>query len=255
MLHSGLVSVSFRDRSPEELVKVASEAGLEGVEWGGDVHVPHGDLAKAREVRRLTERAGLSVPSYGSYYRAGVSEGEGLPFKQVLETAAALGAPLVRVWAGKSKSADADEAYRGRVADDSRRIADMAAGEGIAIAYEYHMNTLTDSNASAERLLRDVAHENMGTYWQRIHQDAETCMAGLKSVLPWVRHVHANHRQPGSRSRALLREGEAEWMDYLREVAVLDRDVYVMIEFVKDNALESFRADAEALKQWIDGIH
>ncbi len=40
---AGLVSVTFRQLSPEEIVRVAREAGLTVIEWGGDVHVPPGD--------------------------------------------------------------------------------------------------------------------------------------------------------------------------------------------------------------------
>ena len=53
-LKTGLVSITFREKSPEEIVGLVVEAGLDGIEWGGDVHVPHGDLAKAREVRANT---------------------------------------------------------------------------------------------------------------------------------------------------------------------------------------------------------
>ena len=59
----------------------------------------------AREVRGLTEAAGLTVAAYGSYYKAGHSEAAGLPFPQVLDTALALGAPVIRVWAGPAGSA------------------------------------------------------------------------------------------------------------------------------------------------------
>ena len=68
-INAGLVSITFRDLSPEEVVQVAVENGLEGIEWGGDVHVPHGNLAVAKKVARQTAEGGLKVASYGSYYR------------------------------------------------------------------------------------------------------------------------------------------------------------------------------------------
>ena len=48
-----LTSVTFRRMKPEEILRVAARAGIEGIEWGGDVHVPAGDLAAARRVRAL----------------------------------------------------------------------------------------------------------------------------------------------------------------------------------------------------------
>jgi len=70
MLIPGLVSVTFRQLTVEEIGELATECGLQAVEWGGDVHVPPGDFAAAR--RALD--TGLKVAAYGSYYRAGVSD-------------------------------------------------------------------------------------------------------------------------------------------------------------------------------------
>src|SRR6476469_730727 len=110
MLRPGLFSVTFRQLSPPEIIALVGRAGLRGIEWGGDVHVPHGDVARAREVRDRTADAGLEVAAYGSYYRVAKSEADELPFERVLNTAQALGAPLIRVWAGKQGSAAADQA-------------------------------------------------------------------------------------------------------------------------------------------------
>lgn len=68
-LKSGLVSVTFRNLAIKEIVKIVVEAGLDGIEWGGDIHVPHGDLQVAKQTMRMTEDAGLTVTAYGSYYR------------------------------------------------------------------------------------------------------------------------------------------------------------------------------------------
>ena len=60
---TGLVSVTFRQKSVEEIAALTAEAGLSGVEWGGDVHVPPGDREAARRAAQLTHRAGLEVLS------------------------------------------------------------------------------------------------------------------------------------------------------------------------------------------------
>jgi hypothetical protein len=51
--------VTFRSLEPAEIVKLADRAGLDGIEWGGDVHVPHGDVTKASEVYKMTSSMGL----------------------------------------------------------------------------------------------------------------------------------------------------------------------------------------------------
>src|SRR6185312_13188931 len=100
MISPGLVSITFRALTPAEVIALARQAGLRGIEWGGDIHVPHGNGARAREVKEMTAEAGLTVAAYGSYYRAGQADSSGLTFDAVLETALELGAPLIRVWAG-----------------------------------------------------------------------------------------------------------------------------------------------------------
>ncbi|MDH7571611.1 MAG: TIM barrel protein [Armatimonadota bacterium] len=248
MLHAGLVSVTFRKLSPPEIVALTRRAGLEGIEWGGDVHVPHGDLERARQVRRLTEEAGLRVASYGSYYRVG--HDEPVPFCDVLTTAVELGAPVVRVWAGKVGSGEADEAYRLKVVHDSRRIAEMSAREGITVAFEYHGNTLTDTPQSARRLLKEAAHPNLKSYWQpaSARSTAENLEA-LQHMLPWLCNVHAFWWE--GRQRRPLAEGTDAWSQFLGVVRGTTRDHWVMLEFVMDDAPEAFLTDAATLREWL----
>ena len=97
MFISGLVSVSFRKESPEAIVAAAAQAGLQGIEWGGDIHVPCGDIENAKRVSALTEAAGLQTLAYGSYYRLGDHTTD---FNKVLETAQALDTSVIRIWGG-----------------------------------------------------------------------------------------------------------------------------------------------------------
>jgi 3-dehydroshikimate dehydratase len=46
MIHPGLVSVTFRKLTPVEVAGLVKKGGLKSIEWGGDIHVPHGDLAR-----------------------------------------------------------------------------------------------------------------------------------------------------------------------------------------------------------------
>jgi sugar phosphate isomerase/epimerase len=259
MLFGGLVSITFRKLTPREIAGWVAQSGLTGIEWGGDVHVPHGDLAQARHVAGLTSGAGLTVAAYGSYYRAGASEAAGLAFGRVLETAAALAAPTVRVWAGDRGSADADAAddsQRAAVVADLRRIAGLAEAAGVTVSLEFHRGTLTDTNESAARLLAEVAHPNLRAYWQPPVAAAPAyCLAGLRALLPALTHVHAFHWLAAAPAAAVERrplvEGAAPWSQYLAEVAATGRDHFVLIEFVRDETPEQFLEDAQALQTWL----
>ena len=256
MLRSGLVSITFRQLSPEQIVELVAKAGLEAIEWGGDVHVPHGDLDRAAAVGRMTRDAGLAVASYGSYYRVG--DQEPVAFDDVLQTAVELGAPLTRVWAGDKGSAEADDEYRGRIVAESRRIANLALSDGLFIAYEAHANSLTDTSASARRLLEAVDHENVKTYWQAtVGMTSQRCLEGLRAVAPWLANVHAFTwaGRGESLERRALAEGEDPWRAYLAEAAAAEGDRFVMLEFVRDDEPEQFLADAETLKRWLAEVN
>jgi sugar phosphate isomerase/epimerase len=254
MIHSGLVSVTFRRLDAREIIRLAAAAGLAAIEWGGDIHVPHGDLEQARHVRRMTVDAGLVVASYGSYYRVGVAEP--CPFETVLDTALALGAPNVRVWAGQKGSAEATAADRAAVVHDARHIAALAQKAGVSISFELHGQTLTDTTASARRLLETIAHDNVHTYWQPPQRSqADDNVASIEALAPWLSNVHVFHWiwLGADIERRTLNAGAAAWRRYLRTILDIPGDRYALLEFVRDDEPANLVQDAATLNAWLTG--
>jgi sugar phosphate isomerase/epimerase len=253
MIRPGLVSISFRRLTVQEIVDLCVRADLEGVEWGGDVHVPHGDVAIARQAAKATADAGLAVAAYGSYYRAGETT-DNPDFADVLASAQTLGAPLIRVWAGKRGSADADAAYRTQVVNDLRRISSLAGEVGIVVACEFHGGTLTDTNASALAMYEEVGHANLRAYWQpAVAQSPEYCLEGLRSLLPRLTNLHMFHWtvRDGKRAREPLANGQDLWAQYLDLADQAAGDRWGLLEFVRDDDPEQLVADAATLRQWL----
>ncbi len=232
----GLVSVTFRQLAPEAIIKVAKDAGLQVLEWGGDIHVPVGDSRRAREVAALTRAAGLETICYGSYYRAGHDgEGNKPAFAEVLETAVALGAPSIRVWAGIHGSDAADDEYFRRVCDDANRVADLAQRRGVRIAFEFHDGTLNDSATAAGRFLGALTHPNIFSLWQPLASlDHEQRTRSLRAVLPRLQHVHVFHWLPGDPiDRRPLSEGVHFWKQWLGIAAESGCSPDALLEFVR----------------------
>lgn len=253
MIRPGLVSITFRQLSPAAIAALVARAGGGGIEWGGDLHVPHGDLSAAEQVRTITADAGLAVAAYGSYYRAAVSEPD-LAFDAVLETALALGAPVIRVWAGNQGSDAATPERRAAVGDDLGRIAAMAADAGVTVALEYHANTLTDTAASACRLLADVNHPNLLTCWQPPNnQHAAVCRESLQAVLPHLANLHVFvwHYDTGRCVRKPLADGADRWQPYLELARTAPGERWALVEFVRGDDPDQYLADARALQQWL----
>jgi 3-dehydroshikimate dehydratase len=241
MLTPGLCSVTLRHSSVADVALIAAGAGLAGIEWGTDVHVR--DASSADEARDSTAEAGLNVLSLGSYYRAGSFT----DFDDVVQLAARLGAPRIRVWAGGQGSAEADGDARAAVVRDTRRIAEIAGGHGVEIAFEYHGGTLTDTPDSTLRLLEDVNRDNVGTYWQpAVGLSDQAALAGLRHVLPFISGVHCFSWWP-EQERLALSGRKQLWQaatDVLREAG---RPVDIMLEFVADDLPENVGHDADFL--------
>ncbi len=242
----GVASVTFRKLAPHRVIDATVRAGLEAIEWGGDVHVPPGNAAHARDMGRATRDAGLAVSSYGSYYVAG----EGQEFAPVLDAAVALGAPVIRIWAGRRPSAESDAGYRSRVVCDVAATAALAHAEGVRIALELHGGTLTDELGSARNLLEEIAAPNAGTYWQPpVGASVEDALALLGALKPWLVHLHVFHWSPGTERRPLV-EGRERWRRYLHAAAAPGVHV-AMLEFVRDDSEDQFMQDAAVLKELI----
>jgi sugar phosphate isomerase/epimerase len=255
MIRGGLVSISFRSLAVPEIVGMVAQSGLAGIEWGGDVHVPHGNLAAADEAGRRTVDAGLVVAAYGSYYRAGVSEAEGLRFAAVLETARRLGAATVRVWAGNRESGAAEPEWRRGVVDDLARIAALAGEAGVTVAVEFHRNTLTDTNESALRLKNELAGSGVRFYWQYpVHLPDSDVLTGLVSLLPVLGNLHVFQwamDEGGVLRRRPLAEGAGTWRRLLGRADRAEGDRWALLEFVKDDSPGQFMADAGVLGEWL----
>ena len=252
MNKTGLVSITFRQKSTEEIIDLAQKNRLDGIEWGSDVHVPVGNLENARAVGNETRAAKLEVVAYGSYYRAG-AENE-FQFYQVLETAVALGAPAIRVWAGNKGTERTTEKEWQTVAEDLHRIGELADRENVQVHLEYHDATLTDSAENTMNLLKAVDHPNLFTYWQPsvgIFTDAR--LASIGQVAPRLANVHVFNWDFIFRLPLVV--GRNQWQRFIDKIDSIQSeylsDRYFMLEFVKDDDETQFKKDAQVLIELI----
>ncbi len=245
MYKSGLVSISFRQMDVEQIIEIVSQAGLDAIEWGGDVHVPHGDLKKAETVHDICSEKGISCPSYGSYYRAGASPAE--LFDGVLKCAEILKSDIIRVWAGEKASGEADNDYFKRVEKDLKRICKISADKGVSIGLEFHKNTLTDDARVAKRLIDSVNEKNLSTYWQPpVDRKTGDNLDDIDLLKGHISNVHVFTWQGSERNA--LESGYSKWVKYLKHID--DEYIhYCLLEFVMNDSAEQFKNDAAVLKR------
>lgn len=262
----GLVSISFRKHSPDRILQAAAKADLQLIEWGGDVHVPHGDLQTADEIVARSAQYNMGIAEYGSYYVIGKSAPQ--LFMSAAETARRLGTNTIRVWPGMNILVEAltgkpspmaqieglpfslqrisEQNYQEMVAD-AKRICD--ATPDLTIALECHPGTLTETYPLALRFLQDVDRKNIKMMWQPNQMESlEYDLKSIEALLPWIVgvHVFAWGRQG---ERFPLKQHEKYW--HARLELLRRKELNYMLEFMPDDRLESLPKEAETLKCWI----
>lgn len=238
---TGLVSVTFRDKSPAEIVSEVKKAGLDAIEWGGDVHVPHGDVKRAKEVKKLCRDADIKIPEYGSYYILGQSERD--LYKKVLDSCAALECDTVRVWPLQGTGSDCVPfSLYEKCVEDVRFICDE--NKNITVCLECHPQSLTDEYHCALQFIKDADRANLKMFWQpNQFKPFSYNLDAARALEPYVKSVHTfSWKREMHYPLAVL---ENEWKEY---VSILGKDKNYMLEFMHDGKTESLKAAAETLR-------
>lgn len=251
MLVPGLVSITFRQLTPNRIIELVKTSGLKCIEWGGDIHVPHGNLITARSIRCQCEDANLTLPAYGSYYRVGSDATDNPDLHAVLDSAAELGVDSVRIWAGPTGSAEITATRRSKIIETLHHDNELAIKYGLKLSLEYHANTLTDSNESVKQLMVELQDTEIQFYWQpplgksiEYHLD---CLATVSSKLANIHAFNWQLDETGAIIRHPLRQATDNWRQFLNVAKQIPGSHAVMLEFIKNNSIEQFLADAKTL--------
>jgi len=240
---AGLTSITFRELAPAEIIRLVKEAGLDGIEWGADIHCPPGNLKNAEEVCHLMKESGLKTISYGTYYNTGNRKDNN--FEDIVATAAVLGAGNIRIWTGDIHSKDADCEYWSLSVNDIKWVAALAAAHDITVSFEYHHTTLSDCLESTVRLLNDVNMENVFTYWQpQAYSLVEDNVKDVQQLVQMKKLKNLHVFSWDGWDKLPLEEHGDNWQKYVAAAAPCDPTL--LLEFVKEPA--QFAADAQYLK-------
>ena len=243
---TGMTSVTFREKSIEEITLLAKQAELSEIEWGADRHVLPSDMEAVRTARLNMEKNGLICSSYGSYYRIGDRDEEA--FRAICETAEALGAGMVRVWLGRIGSERTSPELRAQMLEETKRLAAIAEKHHQTLAFEFHGKTLNDNGESSVAFLSDCASENVKTYWQPLSfSDNEK---NLSLVLPYLSAVHV-FTWDDAHQRYPLADGTNAWQKYLKILKDANVSTKLIMEFVKNDDASQFLTDATVLHDWL----
>lgn len=243
----GMTTVTFRTKNVEEIIRISKKAGIDGLEWAeGEEHIVSQDKAGIEAVKKLSKENNLEIFSYGSYCRMTDKE----ECAKAVETAAILGAPIIRVWAGKKGSQLCEREYYAAIVENSKYMAKLAKKEGIRIDFEYHPKTLTDNDDEAILLIERIGMDNVGLYWQtNCAASFEENAASFEKIRPYMfRNIHINTGVPG---KGFLNISEVYEQMHGYFNPHKSENYNLIIEFVKDGTEDNFIKDVQALKRII----
>ncbi|MCL1964581.1 MAG: sugar phosphate isomerase/epimerase [Firmicutes bacterium] len=179
-----------------DICTLAKEIGYEGIEFLNITPERKREgfsEPAAKAVREHCERIGLSIIAYtvdGDFIQNGLAE-EVSRLKRCVDTAALLGAPLLRHDAARGYDGSWRDAVR-KIAPAVREITVYAEAKGIRTCTENHGFFLQDA-ARVEELILQVDHENYG-WLVDIGNFAcadEDSVYAVTIAAPYAFHVHA----------------------------------------------------------------
>jgi 3-dehydroshikimate dehydratase len=257
-IRPGLCSITFRALAADAVLRLATRAAVEGIEWGADGHAPPGGGADVERLGHRCRDAGIAVVSYGTYLGMGpVDQGDPGAVESVLDSAEALGAPMVRIWTEFGVGPDAPDRDRARVVDATRFLADAISARGLTAALEFHPGTLTETARSTNALLDALDHPGLRTHWQPDPSLAiDDALTELGAVTGRLAHLHVfTWGLHGIEDRRPLADGAALWS---RAIEIADQDGgplptgrYALCEYVRGDDPEQLVADVAALRDWL----
>jgi len=245
MYRMGLASIAFRQLSVEEILTLAKNVGLASIEWGSDVHAPKDDLENIDRVRKLTEEAGLSCSSYGTYFNTSKDTPEDI--RGYITAAKRLGVDTLRVWCWGHPYTLLEEEIQTHY-NNCRQIAKIAEEEGVMICAECHSDTLTHDAASSLAFMQALNSPNFKMYWQPCEfLTPEENIAFIKRVLPYVTNVHVYHYTNDAHHP--LQEGQAVWAEYIK---ALGKDRLFILEHLPEHDPALLPQQAATLKTLLE---
>ena len=241
MFKTGVVSVSFRALSVDEVIKCTKEAGLRAIEWGSDVHAPYTDLERINYIAKAQADAGLYCSSYGTYFKLGEHDTEQL--RGYIAAAKILGTNVLRLWCGNKNYSDMTEEERAHIISESKKAAKIAEELGAVLCMECHNNSFTDSLDGALCLMQSVNSEAFRMFWQpAIKQSVEKNVEYAKAIAPYTYNVHVFYYEDGVKHP--LADGVDSWRKYL---ACFSGKENLLLEFMPDNRPEALMQEAKTL--------
>jgi fructoselysine 3-epimerase len=230
--------------------------GYDGIDiWGGRPHAYRRDLS-AQEISALQDRlkrSGLGVasliPAQFRYPTSLCSSSETIRRDSVayiqdsMETAVALGAPVVSVCPGHTVHGQGVEDGWKRLAESLDAVCRFAAQRGLKVALEpadRYETDLVQTTAEAMRMIKEVGHANLGVVLDNGHAEVvgESSAAAVRALGDRLFHVHIDDNQ-GKRDQHLVPgEGNLPIVPFIAALREVGYEGYLCAELGWDYTID-----------------
>jgi len=217
-----LASKILKNRELEEVARIASNIGYEGIDvFGVEKHLPIGvSMDRVAKFNKICKDLGLKIVVLSTYVGRFAELGDDEcekqvdNFKRYMEIAQKLECNMIRVWAGGPKPNIARKDHWYRAAYFIQKTADYALSADIKIVLENDEN-LTATVESTLKLLRLIDRPNVGiTYDPGNIYRVTPNYYGIEAVRRFgkkIFHVHVKDVGDNNNLQVLLGEGNLNY--------------------------------------------
>ena len=235
-----------------EVIELFKSIGYDGIEVrvAADGQIDSEKLTdeEALKIDAAARAKGMEFSCLTSYYQNFVKMEEREDvirnLKRVIEIAALLHCPLVRVYGGVEPFSQPGVWFNdvwSRTVDGIRRTAEYAAKFGVRICIETHIGSLTMSVRDTVRLIEDVNMANVGMLLDYAWVERAGVETGAEAIRKAARHIFHVHikdwtlesRIPLKKKSCLMGEGTVRWQEALEELKKVGYTGYVSDEYEK----------------------
>lgn len=258
-----------------DAIRQIAKAGYEGVDvWGGRPQAYRRDLTQQEihELVALLKETGLHVasfiPAQFRYPSILCSPNEtirldSLAFiRESMETAAALGAPLVSICPGHTQHGQSVEDGLARLGDSLNTIAEDAGKHGLRIAIEpadRYETDLLQTCSSTLKLVEQLGHPNLGVVLDNGHAAlvGESAVTAVTELGERLFHVHLDDNN-GLRDQHLIPgDGKFDFPPFLAALQEAGYDGFLTVELSWDYSVDpdpAVRFSHERVHALLEGL-
>jgi len=237
----GLVSVSFRKHSPQEILQAVKNAGLECIEWGSDIHAPADDINRLNEIVKLQKEYNIYCSSYGTYFKLGIDNL--CELEKYIQAAKILGTNIIRLFCGDKSAEQYIGEEKASFLAQCKEAAKIAEKNDVIFCMECHNWSYTETAQGALELMKEVNSPAFRMYWQVNQFNSKQENLIYSSLLsPYCEHLHVFNWQGDNRYP--LADATEIWKKYLDNFS---GNKTLLLEFMPDDKLESLECEAKAL--------